>query len=106
MDIIPATWKKYRSNTPALSQFLDVFIIFAGVMTVTVFCYGIVFSTYPYQSFISAIFACAGPLFFTVNLRIQISKPKDFSDISPELALLSYAACNALLFFVLSSFLG
>ncbi|KAH7828081.1 putative oligosaccharyltransferase complex subunit epsilon [Monocercomonoides exilis] len=106
MSVISSTWKKYRANNAVLVQFLDLFIIFCAFMTVSVFAYGIVFSTAPYNAFISAIFACAGPLVFTVNLRMQLTDPKEFFNISPEMSFMSYLACNGLIFFIISSFLG
>lgn len=106
MEVISTTWSRYRKNTASLIQFLDLFIIFSGVMTAFVFLYGILVSNEPYNAFISAIFSTAGPLFFTVNLRMQLVDPKAFFHRSPEHAFLSYVACNGLLFFIVSSFLG
>ncbi|KAK2955591.1 putative oligosaccharyltransferase complex subunit epsilon [Blattamonas nauphoetae] len=106
MDTSKGIWNRYRTSTPGLIQTLDLFIVFCGVMVVAVFGYGLVFTTQPFNAFISAIFATAGPLFFTISLRMQILNPKEFNNMSPEWAFLSYLACIGLLFFVISSFLG
>ncbi|KAA6385418.1 MAG: hypothetical protein EZS28_019050 [Streblomastix strix] len=106
MDILSGTWHKYRSKTPAAIQLLDAFAVFSGAMAALVFVYALSLSAHPYNAFISAIFACVGPLVFAVNLRMQMAQPREFGGISAERAFLSFLACNGLLFFIISSFVG
>jgi hypothetical protein len=44
--------------------------------------------------------------YLKVSLRLQLSSPKEFSDVTPERALGDFVFCAVVLLFIVFSFLG
>lgn len=42
----------------------------------------------------------------TVCLRLQVTNPQDFHNISPERAYADFVVCNIILYFVVVTFIG
>ncbi len=105
-DISSQFLKEYYRKTPSRLQIIDAFLVFAVLTGVIQFMYMLFISNFPYNSFLAGFLASVGFFVFTVALRLQISDPKDFGNISAERAFASYIVCNLILFFVVITFLG
>jgi len=85
---------------------LDVFIIFAFVTSLLQYFYMARISDYPYNSYLSSVLASLGFGVLTVALRLQLTNPREFGNLSPEAAFASYIFSNLVLFFAVVTFMG
>jgi len=98
-------WEKYRAITTKEVQAIDMFLAFSFSTGVIVFMYRALFGTFPFNSFLSAFFSCVGLFVLTVNLRKQVTAPKDFG-ISAKRAYADFVVCNVILHLVVMNFMG
>jgi len=105
-DILNSFLGEYRSKTTRRVQMLDVFIIFAFVTSLLQYFYMARISDYPYNSYLSSVLASLGFGVLTVALRLQLTNPREFGNLSPEAAFASYIFSNLVLFFAVVTFMG
>jgi len=95
---------EYKKQTPRKVQIIDCFIVFSFFTGVLQFLYLLLVGQFPYNCFLSGFLSCVGFFIFTVCLRMQVTS-SEFS-ISPERAYADFIVCNAILFFVVMTFMG
>eukprot|EP00906_Rhabdomonas_costata_P008172 RCo011651 len=98
----------YNKNTPDRLKLCDVFCVYYGCLASIVTVYCLVFGSYPFNAFLSAVFACMGCFVLTVALRMQ-SNPNNaaqFKGMKIQTAFSHFALCCTLLIFVCVHFMG
>jgi oligosaccharyltransferase complex subunit epsilon len=98
--------EEYSKVTPNKIQVLDLFLLFSLLLGALQIAYILIVGQFPYNSFLSSLFATAGFFVLLVCLRLQIVHPQDFGNVSAENAFASFIVCNLLLFFVVTTFMG
>ncbi|EEQ99466.1 Defender against cell death, putative [Perkinsus marinus ATCC 50983] len=100
-------WEKYNGMTPQKIKILDLFIVFLAYLSVVQFAYMWVVGTFPYNSFLSGLWATMGTAVLTCCYRIQLTSGQDtFKEVGPERAYADYLVCAGVLFFSCVNFLG
>jgi oligosaccharyltransferase complex subunit epsilon len=105
-EVIEGGLKSYWKSTPQDLQLLDVFILYSFLSGVLQFLYLMIVGQFPFNSFVSGFISCVGQFVLTVNLRLQLTNPSDFHNISKQRAYLDYVVTNLILFFVVVTFIG
>ncbi|CAE7656227.1 DAD1 [Symbiodinium sp. KB8] len=99
-------WAEYLKTTPAQVRLLDAFLLFALTTAAVLVVYMSLVGTFPFNSFLSALAACAGVFVLTVGLRMQVTDPGKFGGRSQQAAFADYVLCNIVLFLVTLNFIG
>jgi len=97
---------EYRKQTPKKLQLIDHFLVFTFLTGVFQFLYLVIVGQFPFNSFLSGFISSVGVFIFTVSLRLQVSNPSEFHNISTERAYADFVVCNVILFFVVMTFMG
>jgi len=98
--------KEYEKKTPKRIQIIDYFLIFTVVIAGLQFLYVMLAGQFPFNSFLAGFICSVGLFVFTVCLRLQVTNPSDFHNISQERAYADFVVCNLLLYFVVVTFMG
>ncbi|KAL0212815.1 hypothetical protein RCL1_006441 [Eukaryota sp. TZLM3-RCL] len=108
MPLLQEFLTSYKRNNDARTRIVDLFILFHVSMLVITLFYGLVFGSFPFNSYMSAVFTCLGSIVLTVNLRLQTSPVSrlDFPKITPGTAFTGYVIAQLLLFLVAFNFMG
>ncbi|KAL0227386.1 hypothetical protein P9112_014710 [Eukaryota sp. TZLM1-RC] len=108
MGLFSSFHDNYRKAHDQRTQIVDLFIVFHAVLLLVTLGYGLLINTYPFNSYMSAIFTTLGSLVLTVNLRLQThpSTKDQFPEITPGASFASYVFAQLLLFFVAFNFMG
>ena len=105
-EIVKSFSHQYDESTPKKIKMIDMFLAYSIITGVLQFCYLLLVGDYPYNSFLAGFICSVGFFILTVCLRLQVTNPKEFNHISPERAFFDYVFCNAILFFVVVTFIN
>lgn len=116
---------KYKAETPEKVKLMDLFLVFSAAAALILIVYAGLVGSFPFNAFLSAMFACAGLFVLTgesrlapwvgerdsngedaVSLRLQLTNSAKFDGMIPQTAFVAFAACNIILFFVVFTFMG
>ncbi|KAL0246083.1 hypothetical protein GEMRC1_007299 [Eukaryota sp. GEM-RC1] len=108
MSLASAFIRSYKQSNDQRVVLIDMFILFHIVLLAVIFSYGFIAGTFPFNSFISAVFTCLGSAVLTINLRLQThpSTSLDFPSITPGSAFVGFVVAHLLLFLVAFNFMG
>lgn len=112
--------KNYDKETPQLLKIIDVFLVYQFLTGVLQFVYCVLVGTFPFNSFLSGFISTVGSFILTgkvsfthkmltrlqVCLRIQVSSPGTFRNISKERAFFDYLIANLILHLWVMNFMG
>ena len=105
-EIVLAGYEQYKKKSSNEVQIIDLFLVYALLSGILQIIYAIIMGSFPFNSFISGLVSSVGLFIFTVCLRLQITNPKTFGNISRTRAYLDYVICNLILFFIVVTFMG
>ena len=92
--VIKEIKEKYLENVPENIRILDSYIFFLVVIAVAQVIYCIIIqTTYPLDSFIGGVFCAIGTALLVSVLRIQLTCPSFFNDVSPKTAFNDFMIC-------------
>jgi len=106
--ILNEFWGNYNKNTPKRLKLCDAFCFYQGFVAILASIYCFVFGSFPFNAFLSAVFACLGSFVLTVSLRMQ-SNPANaaqFKGISKQTAFSHFSLCMVVLLLVCVHFMG
>eukprot|EP01061_Rhynchopus_euleeides_P000557 TRINITY_DN10393_c0_g1_i1.p1 TRINITY_DN10393_c0_g1~~TRINITY_DN10393_c0_g1_i1.p1 ORF type:complete len:116 (+),score=53.12 TRINITY_DN10393_c0_g1_i1:182-529(+) len=98
----------YQKNTSQRLKICDAFIVFFLLNALTIFLYCVLIGSYPFNAYLSGLFANVGMAVFTVCLRMQAApanKPQ-FRCSSVESSFSDYCLCSVLLLLTAVHFMG
>lgn len=98
--------KEYASTSSEV-KLIDsylVFCILTGLSTI-LFCV-VSGSTFPFNSFLAALWTSLGAFAFGASLRMQITSPDNFSGRGTEAAFREFVLCNLVLFLSAWNYIG
>eukprot|EP01063_Lacrimia_lanifica_P019238 TRINITY_DN26348_c0_g1_i1.p2 TRINITY_DN26348_c0_g1~~TRINITY_DN26348_c0_g1_i1.p2 ORF type:complete len:116 (+),score=37.11 TRINITY_DN26348_c0_g1_i1:57-404(+) len=99
---------KYDEKNSVQLKVCDAFIVFFALNVVVLCLYCFLVGSYPFNAYLSALFANLGMVVFTVSLRMQAApanKPQ-FQGISAESSFGEYCVCSLLILFTAVHFMG
>lgn len=97
-------WTKYRKETPARIQLLDLYIAFNLVLAALQFVYEKLSGSFPFNAFLSGFYCCVGTAALAIALRVHITDKEEHK--SEERVIGEWLVCNLLLFLTVFNYLG
>jgi len=99
--------KEYQRVTPAHVKLIDVYLVFCifTAISTVLFCF-LSGSTFPFNSFLAAVWTSLGAFAFGASLRMQVVSPGDFGGRSTNVAFRDFILCNLLLFLSAWNYIG
>eukprot|EP00996_Jenningsia_fusiforme_P006226 NODE_7488_length_471_cov_68.888626_g7044_i0.p1 GENE.NODE_7488_length_471_cov_68.888626_g7044_i0~~NODE_7488_length_471_cov_68.888626_g7044_i0.p1 ORF type:complete len:108 (+),score=11.66 NODE_7488_length_471_cov_68.888626_g7044_i0:68-391(+) len=107
MDIATEFWSNYQ-RTPLRLKICDTFCVYYVSVALIVTAYCFLFGSFPFNAFLSALFASTGSFVLTVSLRMQSnpSNAAQFRGITLQSAFTHFALSMTLLLLVCVHFMG
>jgi len=106
LDLLSALHQKYNEDTPRKLQLIDLFIVFSMILAFIQAIYAILSGSFPYNSYLAALFCVVGYAVLCICLRLQIANPRDFGNITAESAFAGFVVGNLALFVIVTTFMG
>ncbi|KAJ1608867.1 putative transmembrane domain-containing protein [Cryptosporidium canis] len=99
-DVFKEMKQAYFLKVPKNIQVLDLFILFMTSISIIqgVYCL-LIRTTYPLDSLIGGIFCTIGTALLVSALRIQLTCPSYFGNVSPKTAFSDFVIC-CIVFFI------
>ncbi|KAH8584016.1 DAD1 Ost2 like dolichyl-diphospho-oligosaccharide-glycosyltransferase [Cryptosporidium sp. chipmunk genotype I] len=99
-DVFHEMKQAYFSKVPENIQILDSFILFMALISIiqVIYCL-LIRTTHPIDSLIGGIFCTTGTALLISALRIQLTCPFYFEDVSPKTAFTDFVVC-CIVFFI------
>ncbi|KAF7458953.1 DAD family protein [Cryptosporidium felis] len=99
-DVIREIKEAYLKRVPKNIQILDSFILYMAVISIVQIVYCLLIqTTYPIDSLIGGVFCSVGTALLVSALRIQLTCPSFFGDISAKTAFTDFVIC-CIVFFI------
>ncbi|OII75395.1 dolichyl-diphospho-oligosaccharide-protein epsilon unit [Cryptosporidium ubiquitum] len=100
LDVFQEMKQAYLLKVPENIQVLDSFILFMVIISIiqVVYCL-LIQTTYPLDSLIGGVFCTIGTALLVLALRIQLTCPSYFGNISPKTAFTDFVIC-CIVFFI------
>ncbi|KAL5368660.1 DAD1/Ost2 like dolichyl-diphospho-oligosaccharide-protein glycosyltransferase, epsilon unit [Cryptosporidium parvum] len=100
LDVFQEMKQAYFSKVPENIQILDSFILFMALISIIQIIYCLLIrTTYPIDSLIGGVFCTTGTALLVSALRIQLTCPSYFGDVSPKTAFTDFVIC-CIVFFI------
>lgn len=99
-DVFEEVKEAYFSKVPENIQVLDSFILFMVFISIVqaIYCL-LIQTTYPLDSLIGGIFCTTGTALLVSALRVQLTCPSYFGNVSPKTAFSDFVIC-CIVFFI------
>jgi len=98
----------YVESTPKRIKIIDCFLVYMSLTALVQVVYCALVGTFPYNSFLAGLLACAGSFVMACSLRLQSNAANagEFGFIAPERSFADYALCVIVLLLLCVSYVG
>lgn len=98
--------RSYDAKTPKRVKLVDAYVAFCVAVAATLMVFLALVGSFPFNSFLSAMFAALGAGSLALSLRMNLTMPKEFGGRSPESALSEFVVGNLVLFLAVWNYMG
>lgn len=97
---------RYVSMTPPRVRLIDALVIICLCLSALQILYRCIVGSFPYNSFLAGVVSTVGVAVLGTGLRMQLTSPWQFRNITAERAITDFLVCCLVLFIGTTTFLG
>jgi len=105
IEFFQSGYSSYCAKTPYRVRLTDLFILLQVYLAASITLFVVIAGTFPFNSYLSALFAAVGSATLGAALRIQLTQPEVFK-LSERQAFGEYLLCCFVLHLACFNFLG
>ena len=105
VELVKSGYASYLAKTPYRVRLTDIFIVLQIYLAVAISMFVVIAGSFPFNSYLSAVFAALGSATLGAALRMQLTQPDTFK-LSEGQAFGEYLICCAVLHLACFNFLG
>eukprot|EP00892_Ulva_mutabilis_P004453 jgi/Ulvmu1/237/UM001_0241.1 len=105
--VLNTLWKQYNASASSKVKVVDVYGAFCIATAVILHGYMSVLGSFPFNSYLAALFTCIGGGVLAGCLRMQLDTTnKDFRALAPERAYADFILAHLVLLFIAWNYIG